>query len=115
METEISKSTQFQVTEGKSCQITRLRKLGIPPATDLQAAWEGHKMIGPVVADDIVMLVKHRNTSPEDRVCYHEMSLALRPEPGSYSIFDELDNLTRIILPERVRLIPATKLYKIKT
>ena len=66
---------------------------------DLQAAWEGHKLIGPVVADDIIKLVKHRNGIAEKLGFnnYHEMSLKLSgqvPEDVT-KLFDELDDLTR--------------------
>lgn len=66
---------------------------------ELQTAWEGHKMIGPVVAEDIIKLVKHRNTIAQKIGFsnYHEMSLKLSgQDPVEVTaIFDELDNLTR--------------------
>ncbi len=66
---------------------------------ELQQAWEGHKAIGPVVAQDIINLVKKRNEIAKQLGfnTYHEMSLKLSeqdPEEIS-SLFDELDNLTR--------------------
>lgn len=66
---------------------------------ELQAAWEGHKMIGPAVADDIVRLVKHRNIIARQLGFsnYHQMTLELsgqNPEEVT-KIFDELDSLTR--------------------
>lgn len=66
---------------------------------ELKAAWEGHKKIGPLVAADIIELVKLRNTiaSQLGFKNYHAMSLALgEQDPEDISkLFDELDNLTR--------------------
>jgi peptidyl-dipeptidase A len=66
---------------------------------ELQKAWEGHKAIGPVVADDIRNLVKKRNEIAKELGFnnYHEMSLKLSElDPAEISkLFDELDNLTR--------------------
>lgn len=66
---------------------------------ELQAAWEGHKMIGPVVSEDVINLVKHRNKIAQKLGFdnYHRMSLELsgqKPEDVT-RIFDELDSLTR--------------------
>lgn len=46
---------------------------------ELQAAWEGHKKIGPVVADDVIKLVRHRNRIAQELGFdnYHQMSLKL--------------------------------------
>jgi len=67
-------------------------------SSDLRAAWEGSKMIGPVVADDIVRLVRHRNTIAQQLGFsnYHQMSLELSgQDPEDVTrIFDELDSLT---------------------
>ncbi len=67
--------------------------------TDLQAAWEAHKQIGPVVAEDIVRLVGQRNLIAKTLGFsnFHEMSLKLSgQDPAEVTaIFDELDNLTR--------------------
>ena len=68
-------------------------------SAELRQAWEGHKAIGPVVAEDIINLVKKRNEIAKQLGFnnYHEMSLKLseqNPEEIS-SLFDELDNLTR--------------------
>ncbi len=56
-------------------------------------------MIGPVVADDIIKLVKHRNIIARKLGFsnYHEMSLKLSgQDPAEVTrIFDELDSLTR--------------------
>ena len=66
---------------------------------DLKAAWEGSKLIGPVVSSDIIKLVKHRNTIARKIGFsnYHEMSLKLSGQDPSEvtKIFDELDSLTR--------------------
>jgi len=66
---------------------------------DLEKAWEGHKCIGPVVAGDIINLVKKRNEIAKELGFnnYHEMSLKLsEQDPAEISsLFDELDNLTR--------------------
>jgi peptidyl-dipeptidase A len=65
----------------------------------LQAAWEGHKLIGPLVADDIIKLVKHRNRIAQELGFsnYHRMSLELSgQDPDEVTaVFDELDSLTR--------------------
>jgi peptidyl-dipeptidase A len=65
----------------------------------LQQAWEGHKAIGSVVAQDIINLVKKRNEIAKQLGFnnYHEMSLKLsEQDPEDISkLFDELDNLTR--------------------
>jgi peptidyl-dipeptidase A len=66
---------------------------------ELKAAWEAHKMIGPVVAEDIIKLVKQRNLIAGKLGFgnFHEMSLKLSgQDPAEVTaIFDELDNLTR--------------------
>ncbi len=68
-------------------------------SAELQQAWEGHKAIGPVVAQDIINLVKKRNEIAKQLGFnnYHEMSLKLsEQDPEDISkLFDELDNLTR--------------------
>ena len=66
METELSKMyANFRVNiNGK--QISDNEVEGIlrnsTSSSDLKAAWEESKKIGPVVAADIIKLVKHRNT-----------------------------------------------------
>ncbi len=61
--------------------------------------WIAQKKIGPVVATDIIALVKKRNEIAKDLGFknYHEMSLTLsEQDPKVISeLFDELDNLTR--------------------
>jgi len=67
-------------------------------STELKQVWEGHKAIGPVVAQDIINLVKKRNEIAKQLGFnnYHEMSLNLsEQDPGEInSLFDELDILT---------------------
>jgi len=103
METEISKKySNFramvngrELTDNQVEEILRSSK----DSKQLQAAWEGHKMIGTVVAEDIIKLVKHRDMIARKIGFsnYHEMSLKLSgQDPAEVtSIFDELDNLTR--------------------
>ncbi len=66
---------------------------------ELRAAWEGHKMVGPLVAEDIIRLVKHRNRIAQELGFsnYHQMSLQLSgQDPAEVTrVFDELDSLTR--------------------
>ncbi len=61
--------------------------------------WAAQKAIGPVVAQDIIKLVKMRNAVAKELGFknYHEMSLTLSDQdPREVSrIFDELDSLTR--------------------
>ncbi len=68
-------------------------------SVELKQVWEGHKAIGPVVAQDIINLVKKRNEIAEELGFnnYHEMSLKLsEQDPAEISsLFDELDTLTR--------------------
>jgi peptidyl-dipeptidase A len=64
----------------------------------LQDVWTAHKNIGPVVAKDIIKLVKMRNEVAKELGFknYHEMSLLLsdqKPE-DVLKLFDELDALT---------------------
>jgi peptidyl-dipeptidase A len=102
METEISKKySNFranvngkELTDNQVEEILRSSK----DSKQLQAAWEGHKMIGPFVAEDIIKLVKHRNVIARKIGFsnYHEMSLKLSgQDPAEVTaIFDELDHLT---------------------
>jgi peptidyl-dipeptidase A len=66
---------------------------------ELQETWEAHKKIGPVVAQDIIKLVKQRNLIAQKIGFsnFHEMSLKLSgQDPAEVTaLFDELDNLTR--------------------
>ncbi len=66
---------------------------------ELQNIWLAHKEIGPLVADDIIAIVKLRNQVARELGFnnYHEMSLTLSDQdPAVISqLFDELDELTR--------------------
>jgi peptidyl-dipeptidase A len=102
METEISKKySNFRANiNGKELtdnQIEDILKNSVK-SSDLKSAWEGSKMIGPVVANDIIKLVKHRNTIAQKIGFsnFHEMSLKLSgQDPAEVTkIFDELDSLT---------------------
>lgn len=66
---------------------------------ELEKVWKAHKDIGPVVANDIIELVKKRNEVAKELGFknYHEMSLKLsEQDPDEISkLFDELDELTR--------------------
>jgi peptidyl-dipeptidase A len=103
METEISKKySNFRVDiSGKQMTDNEIESIlkNSTISNDLKIAWEGSKMIGPVVANDIIKLVKHRNRIAQKIGFsnYHEMSLKLSgQDPAEVtSIFDELDNLTR--------------------
>jgi peptidyl-dipeptidase A len=103
METEINKKYgNFRATlNGKQLSDNEVESIlrSSTNSTELQAAWEGHKMIGPVVAGDVIKLVKHRNKIAQQLGFsnYHQMSLELsgqKPEDVT-KIFDELDSLTR--------------------
>jgi peptidyl-dipeptidase A len=103
MESEISKKyANFRVDiNGKQMsdnEVEGILKNSIS-SKELQKAWEGSKMIGPVVAVDVIKLVKHRNKIAQKIGFsnYHEMSLKLSgQDPAEVTqIFDELDNLTR--------------------
>lgn len=65
----------------------------------LQAAWEAHKKIGPVVASDIIALVKKRNQVAIELGFknYQEMSLYTNEQKPTEieDLFDELDSLTK--------------------
>ncbi|MBK7713031.1 MAG: M2 family metallopeptidase [Bacteroidales bacterium] len=103
METEISmKYSNFRVTiKDKKLSDNEVEDIlrSSVNSSELQAAWEGSNMIGPVVAEDIIRLVKHRNTVARKTGFrnYHEMSLKLSgQDPAEVTqIFDELDSLTR--------------------
>jgi len=103
METDISKKySNFRAkVNGKELTDNQIEDIlkNSTNSKELQAAWEGHKMIGPVVAEDLIRLVKHRNLIAQKIGFnnYHEMSLKLSgQEPSEVTaLFDELDNLTR--------------------
>ncbi len=66
---------------------------------DLKNVWLAHKNIGPVVAADVIALVKKRNEMAKELGFsnYHQMSLQLSEQDPQEieKLFDELDNLTR--------------------
>lgn len=66
---------------------------------DLEEVWNAHKAIGPLVADDIIEIVKLRNKLAQSIGYdnFHTMSLALsEQDPQEISaLFDELDEMTR--------------------
>ena len=103
METEISKKySNFRATvNGKELSDNQVEDIlrNSTNSRELQTAWEGHKMIGPVVAEDVIKLVKHRNMIARKIGFnnYHEMSLKLSgQDPADITaLFDELDNLTK--------------------
>jgi peptidyl-dipeptidase A len=103
METEINKKySNFRVTiKDKKLSDNEVEDIlrNSVNSSELQTVWEGSKMIGPVVAEDIVKLVKHRNSIARKTGFnnYHEMSLKLSgQDPAEVTrIFDELDSLTR--------------------
>lgn len=103
MQTEIEqKYSNFRVeVNGKKLsdnEVDDILKIS-PNSAELQQAWEGHKAIGPLVAKDIIKLVKKRNEIAAELGFsnYHEMSLKLSEQDPEEigSLFDELDNLTR--------------------
>jgi peptidyl-dipeptidase A len=103
METEINKKylnfrAKINGMEMTDNQVEEILRNSIS-STELETAWEAHKLIGPVVAEDIIRLVKHRNLIAQKLGFsnYHEMSLKLSgQDPAEVTaIFDELDNLTR--------------------
>jgi len=103
METEISKKySNFRANiNGKELTDNQIEEIlrNSTVSSDLKSAWEAHKMIGPVVAEDIIKLVRHRNMIAQKTGFsnYHEMTLKLSgQDPVEVTrIFDELDNLTR--------------------
>jgi len=103
METEISKKySNFRaLMNGKELSDNEIEQIlrNSKASADLKAAWEAHKMIGPVVAEDIIRLVRHRNMIAQKTGFsnYHEMTLKLSgQDPEEVTrIFDELDELTR--------------------
>src|SRR4030042_3283919 len=124
METEINKKySNFRANiNGKELSDNQVEDIlrNSVITTELQAAWEGTKLIGPVVAEDIIKLVKHRNliATKLGFSNFHEMSLRLsRQDPAEVTaIFDELDNLTRDNFVQLKGDIDAyyAKRYKVK-
>lgn len=66
---------------------------------EMKAAWMAHKEIGPVVAQDIIAIVKLRNEVARELGFknYHEMSLTLSDQDPKEidNLFNELDVLTK--------------------
>jgi peptidyl-dipeptidase A len=103
METEINKKYlnfrvkvgDKEITDNQVEDILRTSK----SSAELQAAWEAHKQLGPLVAEDIIKLVKHRNLIAQNLGFsnFHEMSLKLSgQDPAEVTAtFDELDNLIK--------------------
>jgi peptidyl-dipeptidase A len=125
METEISKKyANFRVTlNGKQISDNEVENIlkTSTNSSELKTAWEGSKLIGPVVATDVLNLVKHRNIIAKKIGFsnYHEMSLKLSgQDPQEVTkLFDELDNLTRDNFAKLKGDIDTyfAKRYKIKT
>lgn len=65
---------------------------------DLEEVWKAHKAIGPVVAEDILDIVRLRNKMAQELGYdnYHTLSLILNEQDPEEiaSIFDELDKMT---------------------
>lgn len=124
METEINrKYLNFRVKvnekELSDNQVEDVLKNSTSSA-ELKATWEAHKQLGPVVAEDIIKLVKHRNLIAQNLGFsnYHEMSLKLSgQDPAEVTAtFDELDNLTKGNFAQLKGEIDAyfAKRYKVK-
>ncbi len=68
-------------------------------STERQAVWEGYKLVGQKVADDLRDLVKMRNEAARQLGFknYHVMQLAINEQDPAevLALFDELDDLTR--------------------
>jgi peptidyl-dipeptidase A len=103
METEVGKKySNFRMTiDGKKLSDNEVENI-LRNSTDskkLKEVWEGSKMIGPFVSEDLIKLVKHRNliATKIGFANYYEMSLKLSgQDPEEVTrIFDELDSLTR--------------------
>ncbi len=103
MQNEISKKFQnFRaVVDGKKLSDNDVEVI-LKESKDskkLEKVWMAHKSIGPLVAKDIIALVKLRNEAAKELGFsnYHEMSLKLNEQdPAEISkLFDELDELTR--------------------
>jgi len=103
MQTEISKKFQnFRaVVDGKKMNDNEVENAlkEIKDSKKLEKVWKAHKEIGPLVADDIIALVKLRNEAAKELGYnnYHDMSLKLNEQdPAEISkLFDELDELTK--------------------
>ncbi len=103
LETEIEqKYTNFRAkVGGRLIADNEIEKI-LKTSTDnnlLQEAWLSHKRIGPLVSEEIKLLVKLRNDIAQELGFdnYHEMRLRLNDQdPNEVAqLFDELDELTR--------------------
>ncbi|MFP4528234.1 MAG: M2 family metallopeptidase [Candidatus Kapaibacterium sp.] len=109
------KYSKFRATvDGKEYNDNEVEEV-LKNSTDskkLRAVWEAHKEIGPLVADDIIELVKMRNAAARELGFenFHTMSLKLSDQdPEEISkLFDELDNLTRDAFADLKNEIDAT-------
>ncbi|MCB2204742.1 M2 family metallopeptidase [bacterium] len=100
-ENEKKFSTFRATVNGKQYTDNEIEEL-LSTSTDnaeLEAAWRASKEIGPVVADDVLRLVKMRNEAAREMGFdnYHAMQLELsEQDPEEIALlFDELDELTR--------------------
>ncbi|MDZ4659185.1 MAG: M2 family metallopeptidase [Bythopirellula sp.] len=101
--TEIEKTfNTFRAPVGdKSLTDSQVREILLKSkdSAERQAVWEGYKLVGQKVADDLRDLVKMRNEAARQLGFknYHEMQLAINEqEPAQVlALFDELDELTR--------------------
>lgn len=124
METELSrKYSNFRAkVNGKELSDNQIEDIlrNSTRDSELKAAWEGHKMIGPLVADEITELVKHRNiiAGKLGFKDFHDMRLRLSGlDPDEVdAIFKELDDLTRDTFKKTKEDIDAylANHYKIK-
>ncbi|MCK5742671.1 MAG: M2 family metallopeptidase, partial [Chlorobi bacterium] len=103
LQTEIEqKYNNFRATvDGKELSDNEIEDILSTSADskELEAVWLAHKQIGPLVADDVLKLVKMRNEVAAELGFenYHTMSLTLSDQnPADIEkLFDELDDLTR--------------------
>ncbi len=118
------KYSKFRTTvDGKQYTDNEVEEL-LKNETDskiLEAVWLAHKDIGPIVADDILGLIRLRNEVAAELGFknFHDMSLRLSDQdPDELEIFfDELDDLTRDGFAGLKREIDShlSKLYNIST
>ncbi|MDR2009082.1 MAG: hypothetical protein LBQ22_01195 [Bacteroidales bacterium] len=100
-EIEMKYSTFRAVINGKEVSDNDIEEIlsTSKNSEEVKNAWLEVKKLGPVVADDIITLVKMRNDLAVSLGYdnYHEMSLKLSDQDPYEidKIFDELDNLTR--------------------
>jgi peptidyl-dipeptidase A len=103
LQTEIiQKYNNYRAIVGKDTFTDNKVEETLKTSTDsklLKDVWMAHKKIGPVVANDIIRLVKMRNELAKKLGFnnYHEMSLKLNEQNPEdiLKTFNELDSLTR--------------------